>query len=135
MLGMLVDHLSAQFTALQDSLSRTLEDTSRTDEGLDALAVAMRELAERQPDHAAQIALLSRIAEAQESRETDDEQDGIDPASRMHLRSIDTQMLRILEELTAGRQEVIVSLRRELDAIARKLQQEREGLPSMPGDR
>ena len=40
--------------------------------------------------------------------------EGIDAESRMRLRSIDVQLLRILEEMSAGRQESIGDLRNEL---------------------
>ena len=40
--------------------------------------------------------------------------DGIDAESRMRLRSIDVQMLRILEEISAGRQESMSELRMDI---------------------
>ena len=40
--------------------------------------------------------------------------EGIDAESRMRLRSIDVQLLRILEEMSAGRQESIGDLRGDL---------------------
>jgi hypothetical protein len=40
--------------------------------------------------------------------------DGIDAESRMRLRSIDVQLLRILEEMSAGRQESVGDLRSEI---------------------
>lgn len=45
--------------------------------------------------------------------------DGIDAESRMRLRSIDVQMLRILEELSAGRQETVADLRADIAALTR----------------
>jgi len=41
----------------------------------------------------------------------------------MRLRSIDVQMLRILEEISAGRQESMAELRTDLAAIGRALAQ------------
>lgn len=47
----------------------------------------------------------------------------LDAESRMHLRSIDTQLLRILEEMAAGRQEAVDDLRGELAQLARVVRQ------------
>jgi len=46
---------------------------------------------------------------------------GLDAESRMRLRSIDVQMLRILEEISAGRQETMTELRTDLNALMRML--------------
>jgi hypothetical protein len=43
--------------------------------------------------------------------------DGIDAESRMRLRSIDVQMLRILEEISAGRQENLAALRHDFETL------------------
>ena len=40
-----------------------------------------------------------------------------DPEARMHLRSMDVQMLRLLEEIAAGRQELLTELRVELQTL------------------
>ena len=40
-----------------------------------------------------------------------------DAESRMRLRSIDVQLLRILEEISAGRQESVADLRSDLSAL------------------
>ena len=46
----------------------------------------------------------------------------------MRLRSIDVQMLRILEEISAGRQETMAELRTDIAALSRVLAQ-RPGRP------
>ena len=51
--------------------------------------------------------------------------DGMDAESRMRLRSIDVQMLRILEEISAGRQETMAELRMDIAALAAALSQPR----------
>jgi hypothetical protein len=55
---------------------------------------------------------------------------GSDPEARMRLRSIDVQMLRILEEISAGRQETMAELRAELASLGRSLRG-----AGRPGDR
>jgi len=60
---------------------------------------------------------LKRVAEGQDKLITkldESGMEGIDAESRMRLRSIDVQLLRILEEMSAGRQESIGDLRNEL---------------------
>ena len=47
--------------------------------------------------------------------------EGIDAESRMRLRSIDVQLLHILEEMAAGRQEILTDLRTDLASLARSL--------------
>lgn len=44
---------------------------------------------------------------------------GPDAESRMRLRSIDVQLLRLLEEVAAGRQESLADLRSDLATLTR----------------
>ncbi len=75
-----------------------------------------------------QNAILMRIADGQErllhhmSQQGDAGGPHADAESRMRLRSIDVQLLRILEEMSAGRQESIADLRAELSQVAEGLQ-------------
>jgi hypothetical protein len=50
----------------------------------------------------------------------------------MRLRSIDVQMLRILEEISAGRQETMTELRTDLAALTRVLGQARPATTPRP---
>jgi hypothetical protein len=47
----------------------------------------------------------------------------LDAESRMHLRSIDTQLLRLLEDIAAGRQEAVDDIRSELAQLSRLVRQ------------
>ncbi len=75
----------------------------------------------------AQTALLSRIAEGQEklaaalTEADEDEAGGVDPETRMRLRSIDTQLLRVLEEMMESRQDVVTQLRAEIAGMTRAI--------------
>lgn len=65
--------------------------------------------------------MLARVAEGQEAllrKLGDGGMDGIDAESRMRLRSIDVQLLRILEELSVGRQESMGDLRADIANLA-----------------
>ena len=46
-----------------------------------------------------------------------------DAESRMRLRSIDVQLLRILEEMSAGRQETLADLRADISALTAAIRQ------------
>jgi hypothetical protein len=79
-------------------------------------------------DPAAHSAALDRIADGQErlikalTGEPSPAGGGYsDAESRMRLRSIDVQLLRILEEISAGRQESIADLRADLGALTQAI--------------
>jgi hypothetical protein len=63
-----------------------------------------------------------RLIEALEARAAPAPDAGLDAESRMRLRSIDVQMLRILEEISAGRQESMSELRTDLAGLKSALQ-------------
>ena len=44
-----------------------------------------------------------------------------DAEARMRLRSIDVQLLRILEEMSAGRQETMAELRSDINALTKAI--------------
>lgn len=80
-------------------------------------------------------ALLTRVADGQDrliEKLRDSGVDGIDAESRMRLRSIDVQMLRILEEISAGRQETVADLRADISGLTRAI---RSGRGRPPNDR
>jgi hypothetical protein len=79
---------------------------------------------------ASQGTALDRIAAGQEAAAVSlaalaspDSGPHVDAESRMRLRSIDVQLLRILEELSAGRQESISDLRTDLAALTAAIRQ------------
>jgi len=125
-----LDQLQSLF--IQADVSRTLAD-----ERLGILAEAVKDLSAKVQadghvqDQIAQIAaaqtqLLTRIADGQDSfasvlAKSGDE--GPDVENRMRLRSIDVQLLRILEELSAGRQESMSDLRADLAGLTNAIRQ------------
>jgi hypothetical protein len=72
---------------------------------------------------------MERVAAGQERLialiEAQGQGDGIDAESRMRLRSIDVQMLRLLEEMSAGRQESMAELRADFDRLVEALKPRR----------
>ncbi|MBS4010924.1 MAG: biopolymer transporter ExbB [Roseovarius sp.] len=134
----LLDHMAEQMDALQSMLSQSDMSRAMVDQKLGVLADSIERLTHRMSDqNPVQLALL-RLAEGQErlistleARETTPHE-GIDAESRMRLRSIDVQMLRILEEISAGRQETMTELRTDLAALTRVLGQARPATTPRP---
>lgn len=124
----------------QGALVQVLESMASQMEhlqGLVALAEANRTVVEERLGHLTdsinQILshgdshdILQRIATSQESLVEIFETQGTggsDAESRMRLRSIDVQLLRILEEMAAGRQETTTDLRSDIAALTKAVRQ------------
>ena len=128
MMSGVIDHLAEQMEALQLMFTQTDINRTQVDERLGELASAMNRLAQRmETDTSAEA--LGRIASSQErlfvKLAEQAAGEGTDAESRMRLRSIDVQMLRILEEISAGRQETMAELRTDLAALTRAIRQSR----------
>jgi hypothetical protein len=123
-MAQVVDHLGEQMEALQMMFTQSDIARAQVDEKLDRLTEAIVRLAERIETGDATAALV-RVADGQDRLITMLGQqdrgggDGIDAESRMRLRSIDVQLLRILEEISAGRQETVADLRGEIASLTR----------------
>jgi hypothetical protein len=85
----------------------TLTDQMRTEQQL------MMQLAGTQNEIRPMLARLTELANSGGF--------GIDEASRFHLRNVDLQMNRLLEELTTGRQVSVQELRSEIRMVARTI--------------
>lgn len=129
-MGQVLDHMAEQMEAMQLMFTQSDISRSMTDEKISQLTDAMERVADRltQPDHGS--AALAQIAEGQERliaaiNAGGAGGDGMDAESRMRLRSIDVQLLRLLEEVSAGRQEAIAELRTDIAGLARALKPQR----------
>ncbi len=114
------DQLSELMDTMQMTIGQNDADREQTDQRFAKLAAAVEQLAHITTANSNNN-VFERIAEGQEKliKKLDDSgMEGIDAESRMRLRSIDVQMLRILEEMSAGRQEAIGDLRMELANLA-----------------
>ncbi|WP_101065711.1 biopolymer transporter ExbB [Roseovarius salinarum] len=128
-----VDHMGEQMESLQMMLTQSDVSRAMVDEKLGVLADSVERLTERLAGDDRLNESLSRLAEGQEQMiaelrhlEPGTTGEGLDPESRMRLRSIDVQMLRILEEISAGRQETMSELRTDIAALSSILTQARE---------
>ncbi len=97
---------NSNLQALAERLG-TLTDQMRTEQQL------MITLAETQNEIRPMLARLTELASAGGF--------GIDEASRYHLRNVDLQMNRLLEELTTGRQVSVQEIRSEIRMVARTI--------------
>ncbi|WP_417525137.1 biopolymer transporter ExbB [Marinovum sp.] len=123
-----VDHMSEQMEHLQQMFAQSDESRAVVDDKLATLADSIERMTELLERQSAPTTALTRLAEGQErlidaleTRSKGDNDSGIDAESRMRLRSIDVQMLRILEEMSAGRQESMAELRTDLAQLTRAL--------------
>ena len=118
-MGAFVDQLGELIDTIQMMMGQADSDREQNDQRFAALADTMREMT-RNDAVMSQNVLLERVATGQEAliaKLDDSGMEGIDAESRMRLRSIDVQLLRILEEMSAGRQESIADLRGDLVAL------------------
>lgn len=142
--------MSSQMDTLHALLTRAEIGRSLLDERIGQLAGAMERMVQRVEAEAGQATLLRRIADGQDAaaarlieaqgtasrqlaeglatqmREIFAAPEGgphVDAESRMRLRSIDVQLLRILEEISAGRQESTADLRSDLAALTAAIRQ------------
>jgi hypothetical protein len=126
-LGMLVDHMAQQMEELQALQTQTENSRFQSEMKINELVAAMTTLTDRIDAERGQSALLRRIAEGQErlltALETGEAGGGSDPESRIRLRSIDVQLLRILEEMAAGRQETLTDLKSDIGQLTTAIRQ------------
>ncbi|MBT9384654.1 biopolymer transporter ExbB [Pseudooceanicola sp. CBS1P-1] len=123
-----LDTLGDRMEEMQMLFARAEEGRSEVDAKLSSLVDMIERLTDRM---AAQNAVtspiadaLNRIASGQEAllaRMGAEETDGFDAESRMRLRSMDVQLVRILEEISAGRHETMAELRGEIAAMTRAI--------------
>jgi hypothetical protein len=135
-----LDHMAGQMESLSELYTQADASRGLMEARLADLAGAVDRLAARleadqgvaQAQGAALAEVLGRIAEGQTAALAAQDrltgalgvaENGTDAESRMRLRSIDVQLLRILEELTAGRQETVTDLRADLAALTGAIRQ------------
>ena len=124
-----VDYMAEQIETLRLMVEQAETNRGALDARLETLAGLMEQMARQTASSDQSNTVLARIADGQEkliaALETH-AHDGIDAESRMRLRSIDVQMLRILEEISAGRQESIAELRMDIKNLANEIADRRE---------
>jgi hypothetical protein len=126
-----LEHMVEQMSGLRELFEAAEASRSMMDDRVNRLSDAVEKLVSGAGDDREAVAMLARIAETQariaELLENQGRQEsgiaGADVESRMRLRSMDVQLLRILEEMSAGRQESIADLRSDLAQLTRAVRQ------------
>ncbi|MDG2340044.1 MAG: biopolymer transporter ExbB [Paracoccaceae bacterium] len=122
----MADHMSQQMEMLHAMIARSDENRNAADARLEELMASMDRMTDRlrADDNGT---LLSQVVEGQgrliEALEKGSVGGEMDAESRLRLRSMDQQLLRILEEISGGRQEAMAELHNDIAAIHRSLQQ------------
>jgi len=120
----ILDHVSGQIEVLQAIYLQSEASRAQSEAQIADLATAVRRLAKGMEAESGQVAALNRLVAGQDkiivalAASEGAAQGYTDAESRMRLRSIDVQLLRILEELSAGRQETLADLRGDLAALS-----------------
>ncbi|TPE53857.1 biopolymer transporter ExbB [Amaricoccus solimangrovi] len=117
-----LEHTAGQIESLREMIERMVARAEESDARVSALAEAMAAPEARAADRA----VMERIAAAQERVASllsarDEDTGRLDAETRARLRSIDTQVLRILEDLSAGRQDLVTEMRQELATLTEAL--------------
>jgi len=135
----LAQHLEDQAEFFQAARGEASADRSRADDRIEGLSRSIEGLAARLDTGMGNTAdVFGRLADGQEKllaalSGAAANTGGVssDAESRMRLRSIDTQMLRLLEEVAAGRQEAMADLRSDIAQLTRAIRA-LGGLPAEP---
>jgi hypothetical protein len=132
-----LDSMSEQMHALQDMFAQSDASRGEVDRKLGHLVEVIGQMNDRIDQTDSLTAALDRVALGQETLieliRSQGPGEGIDAESRMRLRSIDVQMLRILEEISAGRQESLAELRKDIELLVKALSAPRAAARMRPG--
>ncbi|CUI62933.1 hypothetical protein [Cognatishimia activa] len=125
-LGEVLEHMAEQMDQLQDMFTKAEAGRARVEGQVGDLTEAVRLMTDKMGQGGGS-ASLDRVADGQDQliaaiREAG-HGENVDAESRMRLRSIDVQMLRILEEISAGRQDSMTELRKDLAALTHAITQ------------
>ncbi len=131
-----LDHMAEQMEALREMFVASGEGRAQVNAKITELVASISDMNERQEQSETIAGALDRVAVGQEALvellRAQGPGEGMDAESRMRLRSIDVQMLRILEEISAGRQESMAELRKDIDLLVKSLAAPRRRPPPAP---
>lgn len=139
----ILDQMAEQVEVMKGLMAQADMSWASMDERLGGLTAAVEGLSTRVENERSMVPVLDRIADGQDrlidaqGRVVDAQNrivkalsaveaadgDGYDNEARMRLRSIDTQLLRVLEEVSVGRQESLAELRADLSLLTRAVRQ------------
>ena len=122
-----LDHMVEQIDSLQGLFVQAEESRRASDEKVETLAGAVLRLAVQMEKQLDPTEALNKVAAGQDRLvehllEVQNAEQDVDPESRMRLRSIDVQLLKILEEISAGRQESMAQIRADLSEVSQSIE-------------
>ncbi|MCV6593031.1 MAG: biopolymer transporter ExbB [Silicimonas sp.] len=122
-LAQLAEHMAERLDQMQEFYAQSADRRDAANDQMGQLAEAVGALSSQ--IGGGSNGEMARLADSQERLTTALEgmagegAGNFDPESRMRLRSMDVQMLRILEEISAGRQESIGELRADIAQLTK----------------
>lgn len=129
-LAAVLDHMNYQMEALGDMFAKAEAGRLAADGTMASLSEAVTGMANRMEGDTGVSEALNRVADGQQNivtvlQETagNNGEGGLDAESRMRLRSIDVQLLKVFEEVQQGRQSAIDDLRGDIGSLTRTLRQ------------
>lgn len=127
-LAAVLDHMNYQMESLQEMFQRAEAGRSATEDRLAALAAAVSKMSSAVESGGANARALERVAEGQDNivavlQGSGGGEGGLDAESRMRIRSIDVQLLKIFEEMASGRQASMDDLRCDIGSLTRAIRQ------------
>ncbi|MEX1364221.1 MAG: biopolymer transporter ExbB [Nannocystaceae bacterium] len=139
-LGVL-EHLAEHMAGMREAVESAEASRAMVDDRLQRLADTVEKLATEpkgglSKEAVAQIVAgqdrIADLLEAQMREASGASSSGTDAEARMRLRSMDVQLLRILEEMSAGRQEMLADLRSDLGQLTKAVRQLGRDAPVIP---
>ncbi len=127
----IMEHMADQVDRLQEMFAQSDARRGALDDRMVQVAEAVAALAARMDAEGSVGDAMDRVAIGQDrlsaTLDALAETGGgaLDAESRMRLRSIDVQILRLIEEMSAGRQEATMELRQELRQLVRAIRNQR----------
>lgn len=129
-LAAVLDHMNVQMEQLQDMFQRSEEGRHEVESRLTDLTETLTRVVDRSDDGPAEdvIAALRGVVEGQDrlvGALRDGAEGGMDDESRMRLRSIDVQLLKVFEAIDRGEavDAAVGELRGDLGALTRSIRQ------------
>ncbi len=124
-----LDHMAEQMDSLQKLYEGSEYSRGVVDDRIASLADSVERLVHRidgEDNAAASMQRLAmgqeRLAEALENRVGSEGGGEMDAEARMRLRSLDVQLLRILEDMATGRQEMLDDLRADIHQLTKSVE-------------
>ncbi|SDW58052.1 biopolymer transporter ExbB [Roseicitreum antarcticum] len=133
-----LDAMAEQMDGMRDVLAATEAGRAEHDAALAQLAGAITHMGGQPGGGSDLTRALERIAQGQEQiialmqNGADDTGPHVEAETRMRLRSIDVQLLRVLEEVSAGRQESTADLRADIATLTSAVRQLGRGSAPAP---